>query len=181
MNRKIKLSSLSESLRKQVKLQMNEGSSKLSQMPKDLRGMILKEMAEMGEAPMMNSEDAYFNAGQQTAKAVHRKRGGVNQTQWFNRALALEQGENKRKAQAAFDSGYKSETSGGAPEYFREDAINETGPGDEHYIDSEFGPLLADEDQYGYHMQVRSTNAKTKFMSLNKNQLLCIIDAIKRG
>ena len=66
-------------------------------------------------------------------------------------------------------------------EYFREDAINETGPGDEHYIDSEFGPLLADEDQYGYHMQVRSTNAKTKFMSLNKNQLLGIIDAIKRG
>lgn len=115
----IKLSSLSEGLRREVKKHLKEGKTKLSQMPESVRMRLMKESE--GLSQMMNSEEVYQQAGEKCSDA--RKKGdharAKNQQDWFNRAIALEKGEGKEKAQAAFDRGYGS-SKDATPSYFNE-------------------------------------------------------------
>lgn len=294
MNKKIKLSRLSKSLRNEVRKYLHEGRAKLSNMPPHLKTKVLKEVDEL-DGQMANSEEVYYQAGAACAKAVkQRDQARANRQQaWFNRALALEKGANKAKAQAAFDRGYGS-SKDVAPTYFRENAINETGEwdegdenmvawkqklesdlrsieditdgklkfisshgfdayqgpyaqvringrtykvwtvndgnpddlwiegypldntsgdgklkgfqgtmddiidmlagpsmpgfslnetgkGDEAYIDAQLLPVLADESKYGYSLKIQSPNAKANWMTINRQQLIGIIDILKRG
>ena len=116
----VKLSSLSEDLRKEVKKHLKEGKAKLSQMPEGVRRRLMKESEEMSQ--MMNSEEAYQQAGEKCSDA--RRKGDSARAQkqqaWFNRAIAMEKGINKEKAQAAFDRGYGS-SKGVTPTYLKED------------------------------------------------------------
>lgn len=131
---------------------------------------------------MINDEDTYYEAGVRCGEA--RSKGDASRAQrhqdWFSRAMSLEKPENAAKAKAAFDRGYRDGGPQRTPEYFKEEELqigeSET---DSKYIDSNLGPLLDDETQYGYSLKIQSPNVKTKWMTINKDQLVRIIAAMK--
>ena len=89
--------------------------------------------------PMMNSEDVYYEAGNRCATA-RRKRdesSAARLSDWFNRALALEAGENKQKAQDAFNNGYRDGSGQQVFSYLKE--TGEWNEGDENLIASTEG------------------------------------------
>ena len=57
---------------------------------------------------MLNSIEVYVECGKRAAKAMNQRDGSryEHENQWFRRAKGLETGDNKQKAQAAYDEGY---------------------------------------------------------------------------
>ena len=57
---------------------------------------------------LMNSIAAYVECGKRAATAMNQHDGSryEHENHWFRRAKALETGDNKLKAQAAYDEGY---------------------------------------------------------------------------
>jgi hypothetical protein len=60
------------------------------------------------ERTMLNSIEAYVECGKRAAKAMNQHDGSryEHENGWFRRAKGLETGDNKLKAQAAYDEGY---------------------------------------------------------------------------
>ncbi len=57
---------------------------------------------------MLNSIEVYVESGKRAATAMNQRDGSryEHENQWFRRAKGLETGDNKLKAQAAYDEGY---------------------------------------------------------------------------
>lgn len=68
----IKLSSLSEGLRKEVKKHLKEGKAKLGQMPDSLKRMVMKENEEMSKMMNNEAEHSLKNASHLHAQALSK-------------------------------------------------------------------------------------------------------------
>ena len=88
----------------------------------NIRDIIRSILKEELEAPMVNSKEAYFQAGMNAGMAMRRNNqsGYQRQKQWLSKALSMETDVNRSIAQSEFDRGYYEANPKRAPEYFKE-------------------------------------------------------------
>lgn len=110
---------------------------------------------------MMNSEETYFEAGKKCSIARKKRDESTAShfTNWFSKAIALETGENKQRAQDAFNNGYKEGSGQQGFHYLKE--TGEWDDGDEYMV--AWKQKLEDEIRY----LESASGGKLKFVSVH--------------